>query len=202
MLKRKEDVLLELHDVSVVSMKKTKPIIDRGPIPFPLPANNKNVSCDADVARYIEVDSDVSVKLLLPSALPVSSTIRDLFASAGKSPVALIFYDAVDSQAEQFLSEISLSIAKQYPNALVAVSNHVESNQYLFSQIEDESAYLAKQFRILHPLGGGRAAINSIVFVDSHLRQRGLVPIHSVSPDCVVPIIDHTLKYLWWEEHR
>uniref|UniRef100_A0A060T884 malate dehydrogenase n=1 Tax=Blastobotrys adeninivorans TaxID=409370 RepID=A0A060T884_BLAAD len=166
----------------------------------PPPANN--VSCDADVARYIEVDSDVSVKLLPPAALPVSSTIRDLFASAGKSPVALIFYDAVDSQAEQFLSEISLSIASQYPNALVAVSNHVESNPYLFSQIEDESAYLAKQFRILHPLGGGRAAINSLVFVDSHLRQRGLVPIHSVSPDSVVPIIDHTLKYLWWEEHR
>lgn len=190
------------------------------PIPFPLPENNNNVSCDKDKRNPIsfEQNNEVNVHLPKSSEVLIKNSIYDLFQTHSKvnnSPVALLFTGPVltdNSSTSNFCDDgcsyveyLSNNVGSKYLNSLVAVTNSfdAEKNSYPISIIQDENAYLAKLFRTLHPIGGGRIALDCIVFLDSDLHQRGLVPLYTITnTERLLDVVNDTLQYLQWEQHQ
>ncbi|CAN6632961.1 hypothetical protein TRVA0_014S00100 [Trichomonascus vanleenenianus] len=176
------------------------------PIPFPLPDNNMNACSDS--GRVISFKASQTVNIMLPNENALSchslGTLFKNHVSQHKAPLLLVFHDSTPSEdGTQTHVEIINDLCNKYPNSIVCVSDKIPPNNRLnMTRIEDTHAYLAKELRALHPLGGGRAPLDCLVFIDSDLRQRGFVPITNKRRDALKDIADHTLQYLIWEQQR
>lgn len=179
------------------------------PIPFPLPAENSNVSCDKD--KRIQFPPDQRVHVHLPHTdQTLQDTVQNLFeqhAQTNNLPVVLMFQGPICDDEDDMTAFDCLTrqLGGLYPNSLVTVTNRFEpkTNHRNTTIIEDDNAHLAKLFRALHPVGGGRIAIDCLVFLDSEMHQRGFVPLGTISNQpALLDIVDHTLRYLLWEQHQ
>lgn len=179
------------------------------PIPFPLPAENNNVSCDKDKRDRVQFSPDQRVQVHLPhSSDTLLDTAQNLFeqhSQTNKLPVVLMFQGPIYDDEDDITAFDCLTrqLGGLYQNSLVIVTNHFEptTNHRNVTVIEDKNAHLAKLFRALHPVGGGRIALDCLVFLDSEMHQRGFVPLGTISNQpALLDIVDHTLRYLLWEQ--
>lgn len=92
------------------------------------------------------------------------------------------------------------------------VSTSVTSNEYLFPHIKDSQGHLTRALRATHPMGGGKAPIDSIAILDTSFRKRffapvgargcppgskGFIPLNLLDS---VKVIDYCVRYLKAEQ--
>jgi hypothetical protein len=222
MLKRKFEV--DVQSIDTWSIKKVFSSYE-GSLSLRNTLNHN--ACRNDYSRHVKLQPNLdgqSSNIYLPqSSTCLSQSLGELFQPPQKNmPVVLLFVGPyiennstmmeVDSRKlvplyeedSEYVNTLDQLLGSKYPGILVAVTNSVGpkyANPYTnIVQIEDENARLAREFGVLDPLGGGRNAVNALIFIDSRRHLRATVPLRSVDDSEVAKIVDESLQYLLWEQ--
>lgn len=107
-------------------------------------------------------------------------------------PLLLIF-TALPLDANNYFQHI-LCIAQGIASIATIAVIGTQPAQYCcgFHYVEDPHGYIARECGVLHPMGGGRLALDCMVIIDSELRQRAIIPLGiekdwgTISSDLVV----------------
>jgi hypothetical protein len=155
---------------------------------------------------------------------PLRVAFSDLFSSSfGKEdgegvldahPRVLVFHGPA-GEGDTHVKYLE-DLGSRYPlNTIIGVTNKLDdlsgNYDYGISQIEDSQGLLAREFRVLHPLGGGRISMDCIVFLghceSGRYEFRGFVPlcsgigrVHAPSDlESLKGMVDDSLQALFYE---